>query len=388
MSGCAPVGSWQSEQQQADMRAYNASRPGLFGDEAVDRRLPTLIVSDSPPPDVIYRRGLRDTVLSGASSGSINVPPVNTRHIETPVTQKANELSHDLSQLRGSTAESERQLDQLQARNDAGAAEYYALVASINAELQSGSTAGNPILVERWDAAQNKLNAISQDAGLLNGLATDLSNQATRASYLLEATQTAFGLSGAVQEDHDKLNVIEDGVSQNIAQIDRLLTKVNDEIGRRTTYLRAERANLQTLSLGVAKGDLYGQNLTNSLFRKASKDGQALYSASGASAAMPGSRRPLVIIRFDRANVDFDQPLYTAISQAMEKYPSAKFDLVAVSNLEGNAAQLALASAEARKNGESVLRSLQQMGLPLERVRLSAANSKDVLNSEVHIYLQ
>ena len=75
-------------------------------------------------------------------------------------------------------------------------------------------------------------------------------------------------------------------------------------------------------------------------------------------------------------------------SQTIEKYPTTKFDLIAVSNLEGNAAQLALASQEARKNAEKVLRSLQDMGLPLERVRLSAASSKNVLNSEVHLYLQ
>jgi len=102
---------------------------------------------------------------------------------------------------------------------------------------------------------------------------------------------------------------------------------------------------------------------------------------------LPG-RKPLVIIRFDRPNVDYDQPLYMAISQALEKYPSAKFDLVAVSVSGGNPARLAMSSSEARKNGEAVLRSMAKMGLPMERVRLSAANSKDVLNSEVHIYIQ
>ncbi|MBU6475413.1 MAG: hypothetical protein KGQ70_05560, partial [Alphaproteobacteria bacterium] len=78
----------------------------------------------------------------------------------------------------------------------------------------------------------------------------------------------------------------------------------------------------------------------------------------------------------------------TAVDQALEKFPSARFDLVAISNTNGNAAQLALSSAEARKNGERVLRSLQDMGLPLSRIRLSAASGKNVLNSEVHLYLQ
>jgi len=83
--------------------------------------------------------------------------------------------------------------------------------------------------------------------------------------------------------------------------------------------------------------------------------------------------------------VNYEQALYSAVGQALEKYPAAKFDLVAVSPSQ---AKMALASTEARKNGESVLRSLANMGLPLERVRLNAANSSAVRNSEVHLYLQ
>jgi hypothetical protein len=368
-----------------------ASRPAPVVETAAPAPArPGLIISDDAPPEVVYKPGSHDAAFSGTDEGMAvrrSIPPINTSHIETPVTAKAVALSRELDQLRNSTQASSDQLLRLQAKNDAGAADYYAVVASINTELQSGTTPGNPILVDRWKAAQDKLNALSDDSSLLNGLATDLSNQASQATYLLDATQTAFSLSGAVQEDHQKLTVVEDGLDQQIALINRLLIKTNDEISRRTTYLRAERSNLQTLSLGIANGELYGQSLTNSLFRKATGGSQGVYEGP-ASPAVAGRRKPLVIIRFDRPTVNFEQPLYTAVSQALEKYPSAKFDLVAVSNMEGNAAQLALSSAEARKNGEMVLRSLSNMGVPMERIRLSAANSKDVLNSEVHLYLQ
>ncbi len=100
------------------------------------------------------------------------------------------------------------------------------------------------------------------------------------------------------------------------------------------------------------------------------------------------SRRPLVIIRFDRANVNYEEALYSAVSQALDKYPSARFDLVAVRHKKGNPAELALATSEARKNGEAVFRSLTQMGLPAGRVQLSAASSMDARNSEVHLFLQ
>ena len=144
---------------------------------------------------------------------------------------------------------------------------------------------------------------------------------------------------------------------------------------------------MQTLSLGIANGELYGQSLSNSLFQKATTGGSSVFKKDGSSSSLLGSK-PLIIIRFDRPDVQYKQALYTAVDQALEKFPSARFDLVAISNTNGNAAQLALSSAEARKNGERVLRSLQNMGLPLSRISLSTASSENVLNSEVHLYLQ
>lgn len=343
------------------------------------------MVTDAPAPEVIYQAGSHDTVLAG-SDNAASFPPVNTEHIETVVTQKARDLAHELDQLRNATDAAKEQLEDLRAKNDKAAADYYAAVAVVSTELEGGTTRGNPILVDRWNVAQEKLNLLAQESSHLTDLATDLSNQASRGSYLLDATQNAFSISGAVPEDHKKLTTIQDGVEQTISTINRLLSKTNDEISRRAAYLQSERANLQTLALGISNGELYGKNLTNSLFTKTVEGDRSLTRTD--AAGVPGMRKPLVIIRFDRPNVNYEQALYTAVHQALDKYPTAKFDLVAVSNLEGNAAQLALSSQEARKNAEKVLRSLQDMGVPLQRIRLSAASSKNVLNSEVHLYLQ
>ncbi|MBL8711822.1 MAG: hypothetical protein JNM12_02900 [Alphaproteobacteria bacterium] len=346
---------------------------------------PALQMTDAPAPDVIYRRGSRDTVLTEDNATKFSPVPYYHSGVETLVSRKVNDLNRDLSSLQGTTSKFQGRLRSLQSKSDADAARYYEQVAAINTELQSGTTPGNPVLVERWNAAENSLDSLSQSAGLLNELATDLANEASKASYLQENTRAAYGLSGAVKADHDSLRTLEDNVNQEIVNLNRLLTSVGDEINRRGSYLRSERANLQTLSLAITNGDLYGQNITNTLYKKATEANNDMYRNAPAA---PARGRPLVIIRFDRPNVNYQEPLYNAVSQALEKYPSARFDLVAVSPSRGNPAEVALASSEARKNGEAVLRSLAQMGLPVERVRLNAANSMDVRNSEIHIYLQ
>lgn len=359
---------------------------GKTAETSSGNRLPGLVVSSEPPPEVLYRQGSRDTSLANQSVSSSPARPSASQGVETLVTRKVTELRRDQEALKRSTNSYSDRLKNLQTKSDQAAAQYYEQIASMNTELQAGSTPGNPVLVERWNTAQERLDTLAQNASQLNGLSTDLANEASKAAFLQENIRAAYGLSGAVKEDHNKLRTLEDDTNQTIVSLNRLLTSTSDEINRRQSYLRTEKMNLQTLSLAVANGELYGQNLSNSLFQRATQD--ATTFTAPAPAQNPASRRPLVIIRFDRNNVNYEQALYTAVGQALDRYPAAKFDLVAVSPSEGNPAELALASTEARKNGENVLRSLTQMGVPLERVRLNAANSSTVRNSEVHLYMQ
>jgi hypothetical protein len=368
--------------QDGAFTGFNGS--GITTGDTYASRKP-LVISDTPAPTVLYERGSRDTVLANNDTeAALKLPSYDDQHVETLVTRKVAALNKDLAGLQQSTGSYQSRLQALQAKSDAQAAQYYELVASINTELQSGSTPGNPVLIERWNVAQSKLDDLSESARFLNQLATDLSNEASKAAYLQENVRGAYGLSGAVKDDHTKLRALEDGVNQQIVTLNRQLTAVSDEINRRTAYLRSERSNMQTLSLAITNGELYGQNIANSLYSRATQSSASFYPAS----AKPAQRRPLIIIRFDRPGVNYQQALYSAVNQALQKFPAAKFDLVAVSTSQGNPAEVALASSEARKNGEAVLRSLTQMGLPVERISLNAANSSEVRNSEVHLYLQ
>jgi hypothetical protein len=422
--------------------------------------VPSLVTTAEPAPEVIYTKGSRDAILianDGLIEGNID------GGIETPITQKVRELDNLYQAMTRTTQGYQQRLADLQARSDAAASRYFTVMARINTELQSGTTPGNPILLGLWDDAQNQLDMMSGMASTLNTVASELAAESTKAAFLQDNISATYSLSGAVKQDHVRLRQVEDDVNQGIVTLNRLLTQVSDEIGRRQAILRTEKLNLQTVSLSISNGELYGQNLSNSLYRKASVDGSSaavqkpavttfesastetfsapapvkLTESKPAEAAPPATetmapvtvqkavnnnraqdrtaalsqpqpvpsrdtnttvvekkkdfvagRKPVVIIRFDRPNVNYEQPLYTAMNSVLDRFPAAQFDLVAVSTTKGNPAEQALATSAARKNGESVLRALSQMGLPVERVQLNAASSKNVNNTEVHIYMQ
>lgn len=129
-------------------------------------RLPGLVVSTEPPPEVLYRQGSRDTVIASENSAPKLRGYSSSSKVETLVTRKVTELRRDLETLKRSTSSYSDRLKSLQTKSDNAAAQYYEQIASMNTELQAGSTPGNPILVERWNTAQERLETLSQNAAI------------------------------------------------------------------------------------------------------------------------------------------------------------------------------------------------------------------------------
>ena len=164
---------------------------------------------------------------------------------------------------------------------------------------------------------------------------------------MVEATRAAFGIQGAVDEDHRQLSVLEDDVSRTVVSIDRLLNEVNETIARQNNYATAERRNLTALALAISNGEAFGPNLSTFAFNEAVRLAHAPPGAPGSVAAGPGSRLPLVVIRFDQPNVEYQSALYSAVSQAIERRPSALFDVVAVTPNRGGPSEVASSSGAA-----------------------------------------
>ena len=268
------------------------------------------------------------------------------------------------------------------------AQQYQQLIGAINAKLQVGTTPGNPVLVNQWSQAQSILEKIDGDVAAMNSLSTEVSSDSSLAAFLLESTRATYGISGAVDEDHRQLAILEDETNKTVVTIDRLLNELSEDTSRQNLYLGRERNNLTTLSVAIKNGELFGASLANRAYYTAAPLASRAPAPRGASAASLANRRPLVVIRFDRENVDYESALYTAVSEALQRKPNADFDLVAVAPSRGGPAKTALAMNTSKRNADAVMRSLTNMGLPASRVKLSAITSNAAETSEVHLYVR
>ena len=365
--------------------------PTLTGDEPSETIVvgpsaaeqPAPVFSPTPPPSYTPAP---PPIMPAATTMPAPTMPMGATG--TFVGAKVAQHAQELETLKASMTNDMARFQQLRGITEQNAQRYYAIVAAVNARLQIGTTPGNPVLVSQWNTAQSELDRILTDIAALNTLANDVAAKAAMSGYLLESIRAAYGLSGAVDEDHRQLARVEDEVNRTIVLIDRLLGELNDTVIRQTSYANSERRHLTTLSLGIKNGRMFGPPLANSGFSS-----NTAYAAPAAQGPVSGSalgslRQPLVVIRFDRPDVPYKQALYSAISQVLGSRPSAAFDIVAYTANSGTPAQVVVKSNLSKRNAEQVFRSLSEMGLPGDRMTLSAAISTSIQTNEVHVYVR
>jgi hypothetical protein len=312
---------------------------------------------ESLPPDGSFASG----APTGAPTG-------------TPVGARVAQLRGDLANLQSSVASNQSEFAALRRSIAESQARYQAAIATITARLQVGTTPGNPELLSQWQMAQSTLTGVERDVGAMTALSTRVAATSSVANFLLGSTRASYALSGGIDQDHRDLGAIEDEVGRQQVSIDRTLNEISSDSGRLSAAVASDRRNLATLALAINSGRMYGGNL------------------GGRVSATPspgrGAGRPLATIRFDQPGLQWRQPLYNAVSSAIDRAPGSTFDVVAVTPTRGAPVESARAASDVRRNAEGVVRAMVEMGLPSDRVSLTASASPRTTTGEVQVFVR
>jgi hypothetical protein len=323
-----------------------------------------------------------------ASSGGATAPVATITPVSiepgsdtgTAVSKSVASLRSQISGLQGSLAQNSQRLADLRNSGADLAAAYHESKARITTKLQIGTTRGNPELVSQWNVAQAALDQLAGNINGLNALGTAVAGDASTAHYALDQITATFNVSGAVDEDHRQLSVLQDETNQSIVVIDRLLMEVSNSVQRQTAYVANERANLTALSSAIKSGEFYGADMGAPLMAaSATSSGGNMFAYSGT---------PLVVIRFDHNDVDYQQILYAALNQALQTRPGAAFAVVAVSPTRGTATAVQLAQTAAHRHAEEVVRTMTDMGVLASRLTVASATDPMATSSEVRVFVR
>lgn len=356
--------------------------PSLTGEDPASDE--TVVVAEGQDNESVLIEGDDTLVIEQLGAvASVDQPVVGASRYGTTgtaVAGKVRQIASELETLQRAVNQNRNAFDNQIFTTEQNAQRYYATIAAIMARLQIGTTPGNPVLESQYSVAQSQLEQLVGDVASFNTLGAAVASNASTSAYLSDAIDGTLRLSGAVEEDHRQLNELADLNQRAIVSIERTMGNLNAVVERQTNYVNTERTRLAQLALAISNGRLYGPALAD----MGTQQAPAFYSGEAGLAG----REALVVIRFDRPDVAYQEPLYQAVSAALQAKPTAVFDLVAVAPAAGSAGDVALASNQVKRSAEDVLRSLSEMGLPSDRISISATTSYDAEVNEVRIFVR
>ena len=273
------------------------------------------------------------------------------------------QLRAELAGLQSAVSAQSAALEGMRAQSVQDADLYRSLVASIEAKLQQGAAPGDPALVELWNQAETQLDLVNDRLGEIDALSAGIAENAARSAEL-----------------RDRIQALEAEAAETASLASQLETDLAQSSAQQGNYVGIERSNLQALALAIDTGEPADIGVTS------------LAELSAAAVGAPGSGlatgRPLVVIRFDTADVDYEPALLSAVSAALDRRPNAAFDVAAVSPAAGSEAQMSASVAEARRYADEVARALADMGLTEDRVSVISVVSPEVPDNEVHVFVR
>ena len=336
--------------------------PSLFGDDAAAQ------TSEE-----------NNAQAAGIALGTTNFEPVNVSEVSntgTFVGQKVMTFRSELSQLQSSIRENNTQLQNIRKSVVNNALQYHKTIGMIEAKLQVGTTPGNPQMFEMLSIAQNNIQTMSTNSAALDQLSAKIAADTANTDYLVDAIRSAYSISGAVDEDHRQLRVLENEAGQTSILMHSLLGEVNSDITRQQQYIETASNNIAKLSDAIRVGS-FGVNNVPLSRSPMSVEGLPRPNAKAAPALAGG--KPLLAVKFSSPDVRYQEGLKQAVANAVAKKPDVIFDVVAVNSPRGNNAQ---------KYASQIFQDIIELGVSADRVNISAKIDAKVSSPAVMVFVR
>lgn len=301
--------------------------------------------------------------------------------IVSEVSKKVAAIETKLQQIQENIRKNTEVFRELKNKNAEESRQYYEYIARIHARLQIGTTPGNPELTEMWKQASALLTGSDKNMSETAKLSSEIIRTKNELNSLLDTIGETFLIPGAMEIDHENLKALEDQANQTVVSLNRLSSDVSAQIARQQQYFSTESQNINMLGTDIQSGSMVNAR------PQAAVSVPAAPALLSAAAYLPDAdlngRRPLMVIRFNKKNVAYEQSLYKAVKAALDKRPNTNFEIVAVSPSNAKSGE-----TEAAKNADAVRNSLISMGLPESRIYSSKTKSASIQTTEVHLYLK
>ena len=331
--------------------------------------------------DIQEQTAQENAASAGIVLGTTNFEPVNVSEVSntgTFVGQKVLTFRGELNQLQNSIRANNAELQKIRTSIINNALEYHKTIAEIETKLQVGTTPGNPHMFEKLAKAENNIQVMNTNAAALNQLSGRVSADTANTDYLVEAIRSAYSISGAVDEDHRQLRILENEAGQTSILMHSLLNEINSDIDRQQQYVKTANTNIANLSSAIRVGS-FGVNNTpisrSPMLNANSSD------ATQIDVELPSfvGGKPLFAVRFANENVDYKEGLKKAVANAVAKKKNVIFDVVAVNPLS---------KSSANEYASKIFQEVIALGVTADRVNIASKIDAEAEYPSVMVFVR
>lgn len=352
--------------------------------EFVDKAaIPALTGEGTPPRPAALSCTANEIPMSTLGFAAPEISPAAPS--DTAAGARLAALRQQLLELQRQIVETNEAIQLHRREAQGAAAQYRARAEAVNAALDRGGSLDKPALRAAWEEAAAALERAAQALARLAEVQRDLGGVAAASTRLQNAVVApevmGEGMAEASPEDQAQLERLQAETSRTAAVIDAMRLTLTQDLARAGTYMLQQRTALAALGEALGAEAAAPPLVSSGAPLAALVQGPPAPPPVGGGASLVGRAEPLVLIRFERAPVDYAATLEGAVRAALERRPSAAFDVVAVASAGAEEAQAAA-------RGLEVLGVLTRLGLPAAHLSFSTASRPGLSADEVHVYVR
>ncbi len=350
-----------------------------------DALFPSLVGSSSQEAYNAEKNGIDSADLPMLGSSSFEPLEVSKGgDTGTFVGQKVISFRNELTQLQNAIRTNNSELQKIRTAVISNASQYHKTVGAIEAKLQVGTTPGNPQMYALLQSAQNNVQQMNVNSNALQQLSARVTSDASVVNNLLDSIRATFSISGAVDEDHRQLRILQNETNQTAILINSLLNEVNSDVSRQIQYNETASSNIVQLDSAIKRGSYGVSNVPLSapmpVLTSASRTAPASFNADNTAVA----GKPLFVAKFNKGNVNYKDGLRRAVNAAKAKKANVVFEVVAVTPISGGTS----ARSNAQNQATTIFQEIVNMGVNAERVSLSSRTNAEASSPEVQIFVR
>jgi hypothetical protein len=271
----------------------------------------------------------------------------------------------------------------------ASAKAYLDIVSDIRAKLQVGTTPGNPQLLSQLNSARVALDALGSRVINLRELNNTLDRDLSQAIFLKQMGRNAQFIQGSAESDLERIQSDLLRLDRTTRTMETMRDSSNRLIERQQGLEQIHRNELNLLNQIIYRGvnaesfsfraDELTQNGANQALNAPVETSMATPAVQVSSLAdntktQPAAGNPeLLSLTLAGKKKGFEESLYNAISKAHTQNADVTFALKGVYPTGKTKAETKKLQQQAKKDADTVLTAMVDMGVPASRVTVSVA---------------